>query len=51
MIIDACRYSFSTLSTRVLPKHMADLEAALGTALPASSQGRPPGSAGEAATV
>ena len=35
MIIDACRHSFSTLSARVLPKHMADLEAALGTALPA----------------
>ena len=41
MIIDACQHSFSTLSTRVLPKHMADLEAALGTALPASEFIRP----------
>ena len=41
MIIDACRHSFSTLSTRVLPKQMAELEAALGTALPASEFIRP----------
>ena len=41
MIIDACRYNFSALSTRVLPKHMANLEAALGTALPASEFIRP----------